>query len=192
MQNFFLRTIQYVLASFAITGCAPIVGAIHESIEQPLVKPSPNDVLRITVISGMDVDIRLQANYYTTNRECDVQKWPGNPAIGHSKAEAFSVPASQVDKSIDILLDKYQPGRCLWKFGGVSVGVGPRSGTDQSWSGLLSLSDNGKLPDKPIRVVCRNSAIIRSMSCSSSIHYLRSDVRAVTIETASDWDRKSP
>ena len=175
----------FVLACIVgASGCASsISGAIHESLEQPVANLSARDTLRITVISSVDVKIRLQASYATRNSDCEVQKWPGNPKIGHVKHEVFEVPTSRSGATVDVLVDKYQPGRCQWEFGGMSVSaIGPGD-ESQGGSGLLALSHKAPVPIEPLRIRCGKIFPSSPISCYSSIHYIRSDVRAVTFET---------
>lgn len=166
------------------SGCATsISGATHEALEQPVANLSASDLLRITVISSVDVNIRLLAEYATTSRDCEVQKWPGNPKIGHVKSEVFDVPTSKTGATVDILVDKFEPGRCQWKFGGMSVGAVVSDAGSQAWSGLLALNSQAPVPVKPLRITCGKLYPTMPMSCTSSINYVRSDVRAVTFET---------
>lgn len=166
-------------------GCSAISGSIHETLEQPDLNPAAKDVLRVTVLSKADVNIRLQANYYTLNPDCRVQKWPGNPKIGHTKDDAFEVPARKEGAVIEVFVDRYKPGQCHWAFGGMSVGAVIPGDSSQGWSGLLTLSGDGSVPSKPLVVTCREYGPSRRVSCDSIINRLRYDVRDVTVETRS-------
>lgn len=175
--------IALVAASLGGTGCSSISGSMHEALDQPDVDLAARDVLRITVISKTDANIRLQAGYYTQNRECAVQKWPGNPKIGHTKNEVIDVPTRKDGAVIEVLIDKYKPGRCHWAFGGVSVGAIIPGKREQEWNGLLAFSSDGLVPSKPLRITCREFGPARKLSCYSLINYLRHDIREVTFET---------
>lgn len=186
-----IRLLSYLTVSATVASCSPITGAIREALDQPDVNPAARDVLRITVVGNAAVDIRLQATYGTTHRDCEVQKFPANPPVGHSKKETIEVPTRKDGATVEVLLDKYMPGRCGWAFGTVGIGAVVPPGSDQGWSSVLTLNSKGKVPDKPLRVVCRWSPVTRTVGCHSGFHYVRSDVRSVTIETAPDWERPS-
>lgn len=173
------------IALLVETGCSAISGSIHEALEQPDINLAAKDVLRVTVLSKADVNIRLQANYYTLNPDCRVQKWPGNPKIGHTKDDVFEVPAQEDGALIEVLVDRYKPGHCQWAFGGMSVGAVIPGNSSQGWSGLLTLSSDGSVPRKPLVVTCREYGPSRRVSCNSIINRLRYDVRDVAVETRS-------
>lgn len=173
------------IALLAETGCSAISGSIHEALEQPDINLAAKDVLRVTVLGKADVNIRLQANYYTLSPDCRVQKWPGNPKIGHTKDDVFEVPAREDGALIEVLVDRYKLGHCQWAFGGMSVGAVIPGDSSQGWSGLLTLSSDGSVPSKPLVVTCREYGPSRRVSCNSTINRLRYDVRDVAVETRS-------
>jgi hypothetical protein len=184
-----MRLLCYAVAAFmallAQTGCSAISGSIYETLEQPDLNPAAKDILRITVLSKADVNVRLQANYYTSNPYCQVQKWPGNPKVGHTKDDVFEVPAQKDGAVIEVLIDRYKPGHCHWSFGGMSIGAVIPGDSSQGWSGLLTLRGNGSVPSKPLVVTCREYGPSKRVSCDSIINRVHYDVRDITVETRS-------
>ncbi len=153
-----------LIAASIETGCSAITGSIHEALAQPNLNPAATDVLRVTVISNADVKIRLRAIYGTRNPDCQVQKWPATPKTGHEKSDMFEVPTRKDGAVIEVLVDRYKPGRCKWAFVGMSVGAVNPSEPYQGWTSLLALSGDGLVPSKPLVVTCREYGTSRSMS----------------------------
>lgn len=122
-------------AFFALTGTVGCQDRLA-----PQLNPHPQHVVRIVGRAPASLDIELNVNYAITSQDpaCTpslLQQW-GAAGIGdYSRYETLKLGRKGERYQASVVVDKYLPGPCAWRFVRLSGGARLKSGGPMAYSG---------------------------------------------------------